>query len=135
MERLGGDWVGDAIVGRAQVAADEDVQAARRAAAPGATPAPALPANEEEEIIRRKVDTVLVDAVQKYEAFGKEASVYFERRVRLLSVIVAIFVAFALHVDAVDIFKTFLRDPAAREAMLKRKDDVMKAAESVFEGT
>src|SRR6185295_8801944 len=35
-------------------------------------------------------DAVLKDVAQKFEAFGKEASAYFEGRARLLSVAVAI---------------------------------------------
>src|SRR5207248_8686113 len=45
-------------------------------------------------------DSVLKDVAQKFEAFGKEASVYFEGRARLLSVAVAIALAILAHVDA-----------------------------------
>jgi uncharacterized membrane protein required for colicin V production len=69
-------------------------------------------------------DTVLKDVAQKFEAFGKEASVYFEGRARLLSVIVAIALAFAAHVDAVDLFRTYLRDPNARAKVIEQAEAV-----------
>ena len=66
------------------------------------------------------VDSVLKDVAQKFEAFGKEAGAYFEGRARLLSVAVAIALAFAAHVDAVDLFKTYLRDPNARAKVIEQ---------------
>ena len=84
------------------------------------------------------VNVVLKDVAQKFEAFGKEASVYFEGRARLLSVAVAIALAFLAHVDAVDLFKTYLRDPNARakvieqsEAMTAQYKAAKEAAEAV----
>jgi hypothetical protein len=59
-------------------------------------------------------DAVLKDIAQKFEAFGKEAGTYFEGRARLLSVGVAIVFAFAIRVDAIELFNTYLRDPNAR---------------------
>ena len=75
---------------------------------------------------------MLKDVAQKFEAFGKEASVYFEGRARLLSVIVAMALAFLAHVDAVDLFKTYLRDPNARAKVIEQTEAVTaqyKAAE------
>jgi hypothetical protein len=70
------------------------------------------------------VDTVLKDVAQKFEAFGKEASVYFEGRARLLSVAVAMALAFLAHVDAVDLFKTYLRDPNARAKVIEQSEAI-----------
>jgi len=70
------------------------------------------------------VDTVLKDVAQKFEAFGKEAGAYFEGRARLLSVAVAVALAFAAHVDAVDLFKTYLRDPNARAKVIEQSQAV-----------
>ena len=89
-------------------------------------------ANEEAEKVAKDVgqvaagavDAVLKDVAQKFEAFGKEASVYFEGRARLLSVLVAVALAFAINIDAVELFKTFLRDPQVRTAMIKQADAV-----------
>ena len=78
-------------------------------------------------------DAVLKDVAQKFEAFGKEAGVYFEGRARLLSVVVAIALAFAAHVDAVDLFRTYLRDPNARAKVIEQAEAVTaqhKAAEA-----
>jgi len=70
------------------------------------------------------VNIVLKDVAQKFEAFGKEASVYFEGRARLLSVVVAMALAFLAHVDAVDLFRTYLRDPNARAKVIEQSEAV-----------
>jgi hypothetical protein len=81
-------------------------------------------------------DAVLKDIAQKFEAFGKEAGVYFEGRARLLSVLVAVVLAFAVHVDAIDLFKTYLRDPNARAKVIEQSQAVTaqyKAAQDAAE--
>ena len=77
-------------------------------------------------------DAVLKDVAQKFEAFGKEAGAYFEGRARLLSVGVAIALAFFAHVDAVDLFRTYLSDPNVRQKTIEQAQTVTaqyKAAE------
>jgi len=96
MERLGSDHFGDKIV-QATVA----------------TAAGAL-------------DAVLQDVAQKYENFGKDASEVFARRARVLSVLVAIVLAFWMHVDAFGLFQTFMRDPTVRNAVLEKQDEYLK---------
>jgi hypothetical protein len=104
MERLGSTEVGHAI-------AKADIDARKAAEDAGVAAAEA-------------VNIVLKDVAQKFEAFGKEASVYFEGRARLLSVIVAMALAFLAHVDAVDLFKTYLRDPNARAKVIEQSQAV-----------
>jgi hypothetical protein len=70
------------------------------------------------------VDAVLKDIAQKFDALGKEAASYFEGRARLLSVCVAIVLAFAVRVDAVELFNTFLRDPNARNKVIEQTQAV-----------
>jgi len=77
------------------------------------------------------VDVVLKDVAQKFEAFGKEASAYFEGRARLLSVAVAVVLAFAVHVDAIELFNTFLRNPNVRENVIGKMDAVTKQFQEV----
>jgi hypothetical protein len=104
MERLGSMDVGQAI-------ASANAAATNAARDAGATAADA-------------VDVVLKDVAQKFEALGKEASVYFEGRARLLSVVVAMALAFLAHVDAVDLFRTYLRDPNARAKVIEQSQAV-----------
>jgi hypothetical protein len=66
------------------------------------------------------VDAVLKDIAQKFDALGKEAAGYFEGRARLLSVCVAVVLAFAVRVDAIELFNTFLRDPNARNKVIEQ---------------
>jgi hypothetical protein len=70
------------------------------------------------------IDVALKDIAQKFDGFGKDAASYFEGRARMMSVIVAIVVAFAAHVDAVDLFKTYLRDPNARAKVIEQSQAV-----------
>jgi hypothetical protein len=77
------------------------------------------------------VDVVLKDVAQKFEAFGKEASAYFEGRARLLSVAVAVVLAFAVHVDAIELFNTFLRNPSVRANVLGQLDTVTKQYQEI----
>jgi hypothetical protein len=76
------------------------------------------------------VDAVLQDVAQKFEAFGKDASTFFQSRARFVSVMVAIVIAFCLHVDAIDIFRTLMRDPAVRSRVIERTDKVIQQAEA-----
>jgi len=70
------------------------------------------------------LDTVLTDIAQKFDGFGKDASTYFEGRARFMSVIVAIVLAFAVHVDAFDLFRTYFRDPNARAKVIEQAQTI-----------
>jgi hypothetical protein len=108
MERLGSIDVG-ATVEAANTTAN--TAAAAAAALAGAAAADAT-------------DAVLKNVAQKFDALGKEAGAYFEGRARLLSVVVAIGLALAVHVDAVDLFRTYLRDPNARAKVIEQSQAV-----------
>ena len=71
-----------------------------------------------------RVDAVLKDVAQKFEAFGNEAGAYFEGRARLLSVCVAIVLAFAIRIDAIELLNTYLRDPNARNKVIEQTQAV-----------
>jgi hypothetical protein len=79
------------------------------------------------------VDAVLKDVAQKFDALGKEAASYFEGRARLLSVCVAIVLAFAIRVDAIELFNTFLRDPNARNKVIEQTQAVTAQFKAVTE--
>ena len=109
MERLGSmEYVGQAIAEVNTAANEKAQQAAQKAGIAAAD----------------TVNIALKDVAQKFEAFGKEASAYFEGRARLLSVVVAIALAFLAHVDAIDLFKTYLRDPNARAKVIEQAQAV-----------
>jgi hypothetical protein len=100
MERLGGTDVGKEIKAAA-AAAGKDAAAAEAA-----------------------TDAVLKDIALKFDAFGKDAATYFEGRARFLSVAVAIALAFAIHVDAIDLFKTYLQNPNATASVIAQSQAV-----------
>ncbi len=85
-----------------------------------------------------KTDAVLKDIALKFDAFGKDAATYFEGRARFLSVAVAIALAFAIHVDAIDLFKTYLQNPNATASVIAQSQavtDQMKSAQAAVEAS
>lgn len=69
-------------------------------------------------------DDSVKDIAQKFEAFGKEASTYFERRARLLSVFVAIFVAFMFYIHPYNLAITYIRNPELAQSVADKAADV-----------
>jgi hypothetical protein len=83
---------------------------------------------------------VLKDVAQKFDAFGAEASEYFEARARLLSVIVGFVLAFAINVNAITMFETFMKRPdvtaainAQANAVTARYEELQQKAGSLQE--
>jgi hypothetical protein len=98
-------------LGSLDLAKDIKIRAVGRAAAAGVSAADA-------------VDLALKDIAQKFDGFGRDAGVYFEARARIVSVVIAIVLAFVVHVDAVDLFRTYLRDPNARAKVIEQTQAV-----------
>jgi hypothetical protein len=107
MERLAGTEVG------------KEIKAAAAAAGKDAADAEAT------------TDAVLKDIALKFEAFGKDAATFFEGRARFLSVAVAIALAFAVHVDAIDLFKTYLQNPKATASVIAQSQAVTDQLKSM----
>ena len=104
MERLGSTPFGASIVSAAAVEGDQALTAA------------------------------LKDVSQKFEAFGQEASTYFEARARLVSVIVGIVLAIGVNINAFTLFTTFMHNPDVAQAVIKQGEAVNKAYQD-FERT
>ena len=77
------------------------------------------------------IEWVLKDVAQKFDAFGAEASEYFESRARLLSVIVGFVLAFAINVNAIALFETFMKRPDVTQAVIARGESVTKSYENL----
>jgi len=77
------------------------------------------------------IEWVLKDVAQKFDAFGAEASEYFEARARLLSVIVGFVLAFAINVNAIALFETFMKRPDVTQAVIARGESVTKSYENL----
>ena len=101
MERLGGSEYGAQLVTQASTAGDKGIE------------------------------WVLKDVAQKFDAFGAEASEYFESRARLLSVIVGFVLAFAINVNAIALFETFMKRPDVTQAVIARGESVTKSYENL----
>ena len=101
MERLGGSEYGAQLVTQASTAGDKGIE------------------------------WVLKDVAQKFDAFGTEASEYFESRARLLSVVVGFVLAFAINVNAIALFETFMKRPDVTQAIIARGENVTKSYENL----
>jgi hypothetical protein len=109
MERLGSTDLGREIKAAA-AAAGRDVAAAEAA-----------------------TDAVLKDIALKFDTFGKDAATYFEGRARFLSVAVAIALAFLVHVDAIDLFRTYLQNPNATASVIAQSQAIAGQLKSMQE--
>lgn len=67
----------------------------------------------------------LEDIAQKFKAFGSEAGVFFERRARLVSILAAIVVAWQMHVNPYDLFKTYTEKPEVTAAVIDMQDTIL----------
>jgi hypothetical protein len=65
----------------------------------------------------KPADGVITDIAQKYEAFGREASDYFQSRARLLSVVVAIPVAWGFFVHPYKLALVYTKNPEVARAV------------------
>jgi len=77
------------------------------------------------------IEWVLKDVAQKFDAFGAEASEYFESRARLLSVIVGFVLAFAINVNALALFETFMKRPDVTQSVIARGESATKSYETL----
>lgn len=85
---------------------------------------------------KKYIETFIEDLASKYEDFGESATEYFKRRARLVSVLVAIGLAFSLNVNAIHLFRTFIVNKAARQTMIDKGNavaDGLKAQEEKIE--
>lgn len=67
---------------------------------------------------------------EKYDAYGKDASVSFERRARIFSVSVAIVVAWIFYVHPYELLTTYLQKPAITEKVIALGPQALKDFES-----
>ena len=74
------------------------------------------------------LDTFLGDLASKFEDFSRSSSDYFARRAKLTSSIVAFFLAFALNIDAVHLYQTFLQDKEERQKWIDMGTEVGERA-------
>jgi hypothetical protein len=66
-------------------------------------------------------------AAYQYERFGEQQSAYFQSRARIVSVLVAMVFAFALNIDALNIFDRLYRDIGVRDSVLSMVDGGVSA--------
>ena len=65
-------------------------------------------------------ETIINSLCHKFDDIGKGASDYFARQARAISMMVALILAFSLNVDAINLFQTYLINPAVRGQVAAR---------------
>jgi hypothetical protein len=70
------------------------------------------------------LDMIISDIANKYEDFGESAREYFTRRARLVSVGIAVVLAFSINFDAIHVFKAYLSSQSIRAALIEKGDDI-----------
>ena len=73
---------------------------------------------------------LIKDFISKFEDIGENASDYFARRARLLSVVISIGLAFVIHINAAELFKYYLSNRPARMAMIAQGEVMAKELEA-----
>ena len=81
------------------------------------------------ELGRQNVDAFVKDLARKYEEWGASATDYFARRAKLVSVIIAVVLAFVLNINALHLFETLLIDKGLHNALLERGDETAQQLE------
>lgn len=76
-------------------------------------------------------DDILKDIAQKYVAYGEESGVFFERKARSISVLIAFFVAWTFYVHPEALIKTYLESPEIAAKVADMSDDALKRHEGI----
>jgi uncharacterized protein YukE len=74
---------------------------------------------------------MLKDLAQKFDAYGAEASQYFESRARLLSVLAGFVLAFAVNVNAFVLFQTFMTRPDIAQSVIDSQDKLQAQVDAL----
>ena len=78
-------------------------------------------------------EQALKDIAQKFELYGQESGVHFERKARSWSVLVAFFIAWFFYVHPYDLIQTFLKQPEVAAKVADLSDEAIEKAEETFQ--
>lgn len=73
------------------------------------------------------VDEVLKDIAERFEQFGRESSVFFERRARLVSVLCAVALALVMFIHPLELYRTFMANPEVTARVIAIQDATLAA--------
>ncbi len=78
-------------------------------------------------------DQALKDIAARFDQMGRESSVFFERRARLVSILAAMVVAWLMYVHPYELIKTYLDKPEVAEAVIAMQNQIMSQYEKQVE--
>ncbi|MEM9439022.1 MAG: hypothetical protein AAGA73_01105 [Pseudomonadota bacterium] len=73
-------------------------------------------------------EQVLQDIGQKFELYGQEASIFFERKARTIAVLIAMLVAWVFYVHPYDLIQTYLQRPEIAAKVADLSDELLEQA-------
>ncbi len=71
-------------------------------------------------------DQALKDIAARFDQMGRESSVFFERRARLVSILAAMVVAWLMYVHPYQLISTFMSNPEVTEEVIKLQDKTLE---------
>jgi len=77
-----------------------------------------------EDQIKQSADALIGQLAQQFARFEADATAYFAQRARSITIGVAIVVAFALNIDAVRLFSSFMADQQLTQRLLARAEKI-----------
>jgi hypothetical protein len=89
------------------------------------------PLGEHIEAAKGASDDLLQDLSERFAAFSDEASEFFGRRARLTSVLVSIPVAYLMYVHPLELFRTYMANPAVTESVIQQQEEVLASFDKV----
>ncbi len=76
-------------------------------------------------------DQVLKDIAQKFELYGQEAGIYFERKARTIAVSAAMIVAWIFYVHPYHLIQTYLQRPAVAVTVAELGEDLVEELDEI----
>ena len=73
-------------------------------------------------------EQVLQDIGQKFELYGQEASIFFERKARFIAILLAMIVAWTFYVHPYDLIQTYLQRPEVAAKVADLSEELLEQA-------
>ena len=76
-------------------------------------------------------EQVLKDIAQKFELYGQEAGIYFERKARVFAIMVALIVAWTFYVHPYHLIQTYLQQPEVAAKVAELGHDLVEELDEI----
>lgn len=76
-------------------------------------------------------EQVLKDIAQKFELYGQEAGIYFERKARAIAIVIAMIVAWTFYVHPYHLIQTYLQQPEVAAKVAELGHDLVEELDEI----